>query len=212
MRRIVLLALIALVIPFAGLSRGTTAQDAAAPVLPLSPDPAKWCTVEPMSLAEARAAYDAANPTGMATPTAGEPVIEEPAGTLADDATVAEATELVVRVIACAANGNSGLHDAVFLTDEHFSADFPATTREEFDAIFTENPVANEPEQWLMVYAIRNVRVLEDGRVAINPEIIVPGVGHFRDLLILKRVDGRLLIDFSQEGDGNLYPVTETAP
>lgn len=53
----------------------------------------------------------------------------------------------------------------------------------------------------------RNVRVLDNGRVAVNPEIIVPSVGQFRDLLILKRVDGRLLIDYSQEGDGNLYPV-----
>jgi hypothetical protein len=206
MRRIVLLTFVALVIPLVGLTRGTIAQDASAPVLPLAPDPANWCTVEPMPLAEMQAIYESENPAGVATPTAGEPVIAEPEGTPADEATVAEAVELVVRVIACAANGGSGLHDAVFLTDEHLRADLPGLSREEFDAFYTEHPVPLEPEQWLMVYAVRNVRVIADGRIAVNPEIIVPGVGHFRDLLLLERVDGRLLIDHSQEGDGNLYP------
>ena len=52
-----------------------------------------------------------------------------------------------------------------------------------------------------MVYAVRDARVLADGRVAANPEIIVPGVGHFRDTLIFERVDGRWLIDESHEGE-----------
>jgi hypothetical protein len=167
----------------------------------LAPDPAKWCNVEPLPLAEARAIYEAANPSGVATPDAGEPPIAEPEGTPADEATVAEAIELVVRVIACAANGGSGLHDAVYLTEEHFKADFPAMSREEFDASYTEHPTPLEPDQWLMVYAVRNVRVIADGRIAVNPEVIVPGVGHFRDLLLLERVDGRLLIDYSQDGE-----------
>jgi hypothetical protein len=159
-----------------------------------------------MPLADVQALYDEVNPTGVATPDAEAPV-DEPEGTPADDATVAEATALIVHVIACSANGGSGLHDATLVTEEHLRANLAEITREEFEGFYTENPVALEPEQWLMVYAVRNVRVLEDGRVAVNPEIIVPSVGHFRDLLILKRVDGRLLIDHSQEGDGNLYPV-----
>lgn len=205
MRRFVLLVLVALVVPLAGLSRSATAQESAAPVLPLSPDPAHWCTTDRMPLAEVRALYDEVNPMGLATPAAEAPVAE-PEGTPADEATVAEAVELVVRVIACAANGNSGLNDATFLTEEHLRSNLAEFSREEFEGFYSENPVPSEPENWLMVYAVRNVRVMDDGRVAINPEIIVPSVGHFRDLLILKRVDGRLLIDHSQEGDGNIYP------
>ena len=59
-----------------------------------------------------------------------------------------------------------------------------------------------------MLYAVHNVEVLEDGRIKVNPDVIVPGVGHFIDTLLLEEVDGVWLIDQSQEGAGNIYPVT----
>jgi hypothetical protein len=72
-------------------------------------------------------------------------------------------------------------------------------TPEDFASYTAKTPL--EPEQWLIVYAVRNARTLPDGRVAANPEIIVPGVGHFRDTLIFAQVDGRWLIDESHEGE-----------
>jgi len=43
--------------------------------------------------------------------------------------------------------------------------------------------------------------VADSNRVAANPEIIVPGVGHIHDTLIFAEVDGRWLINESHEGD-----------
>jgi hypothetical protein len=58
-----------------------------------------------------------------------------------------------------------------------------------------------------MVYNVRDFRVLPDGRVGVNPDIIVPGDGHYRDdYLIFQKVGGRWLIDFSYYGP-NTYPV-----
>jgi hypothetical protein len=178
------------------------AQTPEAPVLPLVPDPAR-CTVEPRSLDEVRAVWQEVNASPRPSPEAVDPQI---AGTPADEATVAAVTQLLVDVIACAANGNSGLADATFLTDEHLRDNLAGLSEEDFAAFYTESPEASPVEAWLMVYALHDIRLLEDGRVAVNPDFIVPGVGRFRDLLILEQVDGRWLIDLSQEGEGNLYP------
>lgn len=187
-------------------SSGALAQDEenGGIVLPLSPDPAR-CTITPRSLDEVRAVWEATMATPVAAP---EPIDPDMAGTPADEATVAAVTELLVNVIACSANGNDGLRDAAYLTDDHLRDNVSGLTEEEFTAWYTESPVANPPENWLMVYAVHDVKVLADGRISVRPDIIVPGVGHFIDILLLEEVDGRWLIDQSQEGDGNLYPVT----
>ena len=164
-------------------------------MLPLAHDPAK-CMAEEMPLAEMQAIYDEVNPQGVAaTP---EPFVE-PEGEPADAATTAAVTEVVVEVIRCNANGGNGLADAYYLTEEHFRQGLREMTPEDFAAYTAQIPL--EPEQWLMVYAVRDVRTLPDGRVAANPEIIVPGVGHFRDTLIFAQVDGRWLIDESHAGE-----------
>ena len=181
-------------------AQDTAAQDATpeagpAIMLPLAPDPAR-CMAEEMPLAEMQAIYDEVNAEGTAaTP---EP-FAEPEGEPADAATTAAVTEVVVEVIRCNANGGNGLADAYYLTEEHFRQGLREMAPEDFASYTSKTPL--EPEQWLMVYAVRNARTLPDGRVAANPEIIVPGVGHFRDTLIFARVDGRWLIDESHEGE-----------
>jgi hypothetical protein len=170
-------------------------EPAAAITLPLSPDPAR-CTV---SSAEV-------NPEGvvMADPEAATPPgIAE--GAAVDVATQAAITELIVTVLACSANGNNGLADAALLTEEHLRAGLAELSREDFDAFYTETPDASPPEHWIMLYALHDFRMLPDGRVAVNPDVIVPGVGRFIDTLILEKVDGTWLIAFSLEGEGNIY-------
>lgn len=179
-------------------------------VLPLAPDPATRCMVEPRPLAEVRAIWEEINATPSdATPIGGDVPFEAPDGTPADDATVQAITAAVVQVIACSANGNSGLHDAALVTERHLrdSNNLLGLPEEEFDGFYTETPVPSDPELWLMVYAVHDVIVLDDGRVGVRPDVIVPGVGHFQnDYLIFANEGGRWLIDFSYYGP-NSYPV-----
>jgi hypothetical protein len=171
--------------------------------LPLAPDPAK-CAAESRPLADIQAIYDEVTSQGAA-PAASPASFVAPEGQPADAEIVAAVTAVVVDVIRCNANGGNGLADATFLTDEHLRDNLRGLSAEDFAAIYTESPTPLPPEQWLTVYAVRDVRVLPDGRVAANPEIIVPGIGHFRDTLIFEQVDGRWLIDESHEGE-DVYP------
>lgn len=182
--------------------------ESAGPVLPLAPDAAKWCKVPRFSRAELEAIWREVNAAASpaASPVAEEDEwVEPPAGTPADEATDAAITAAVVEVIACNVNGGDGLRDPNLITEEHQRESLVGVSREEFDDFYPEQAVVPEPEQWLMVYAVRDVRVLADGRVACNPEIVVPGVGHFRDSLIYEQVDGRWLIDESHDGE-DIYP------
>ena len=209
MRRIVLL-LVVLAMSAVWFSPGATAQDETSPVLPLAPDPANWCKVAPRPLAEVKAIWEEINATPTtATPSGGEITYPSPEGTPADEQTVKEITAALVEVIACAANGNDGLRDAANVTERHLrdSNNLLGLSQEDFEAFYTENPVPSDPEHRIMVYALRDVRILPDGRVGVQPDIIVPGVGHFRDdYVIFQKAGDRWLIDFSYSGP-NSYPV-----
>jgi hypothetical protein len=167
---------------------------------PIAPDPA-GCMAVPRELAEIRAIYDEVNEVNAAGAAATPAAFVAPEGAPADAATIAAVTEVVVEVIRCNANGGNGLADAYYLTEEHLRENLAGMTEEDFAAAYPETPSPLPAEEWLMVYRVDNVRVLPDGRVAADPEIIVPGVGHFRDTLIFARVDGRWLIDESHEGE-----------
>ncbi len=182
----------------------SVAQEEGTVTLPLAPDPAR-CTIEPRSFEDVQAVWEASIASPVPAP---DPIPDDLRGTPADEETVAIVTELIVNVLACAANGNDGLRDAAYLTDEHLRDNVTGLSDEEFAQWYTESPVPSLPENWIMLYAVHNVEVLEDGRIKVNPDVIVPGVGHFIDTLLLKEVDGVWLIDQSQEGAGNIYPVT----
>lgn len=208
MRRFVLLAFVVMSVAFTG-GPTVSAQETVGPVLPLAPDPAHWCTIAPRPLDEVRAIWKEINATpAAATPIGGETPFVKRQGEPGDEQTVAEITAAIVQVIACSANGNDGLRDAANVTDQHLrdSNNLLGLSQEDFDGFYTETPVASDPEHWLMVYAVREVQVLADGRVGARPDIIVPGAGRFRDdYLIFQKVDGRWLIDFSYYGP-NSYP------
>jgi hypothetical protein len=177
--------------------------------LPISPDPEAWCTVEPRPLAEVRAMWEEVNAVPSdATPSAYPAPLEKPSGEPADEQTVMEITTAVVTVIGCA-NANSGLADASLVTDRHLSDsnNLLGLPQEDFEAYYTESPIPSEPAQWLMVYSVHDVIMLADGRVGAEPEVIVPGDGHYcDDYLIFANEGGRWLIDFSYYGP-NCYPV-----
>lgn len=201
--RVLLTAIVLSVLFFAGGS--SLAQDEEGGIaLPLAPDPAR-CMIEPRPLAEVREIWEGTIASPVPAP---EPIPAELHGAPTDEATVAVVTKLLVDVLACAANGNDGLRDASFLTDEHLRDNVTGLTEEEFNEQYTETPVSSDPEHWIILYAVHNVELLDDGRIKVNPDVIVPGVGHFIDTLLLEEVGGVWLIDQSQDGEGNLYPVT----
>ena len=179
------------------LAQEATPEAAVAMRLPLTPDPAT-CMAEALPIEEMQAIYDEVHAGGTDAAATAEEFVE-PEGEAADAATAAAVTEVVVEVIRCNANGGNGLADAYYLTDQHLRENLAEMTPEDFAAYTAQTPLP--AEDWLMVYKVDNVRMLPDGRVAANPEIVVPGVGHFRDTLIFAQVDGRWLIDESHEGE-----------
>jgi len=173
-------------------------------VLPLAPDPRR-CKVSPRSLAGVKALWQAANvnPDATAAP-APDQTID---GTPVDPDTLTAISDAVVQQIACSANANDGLRDAALSTDAHLSDMLIGLSQDEFASYYTQSPTASQPEDWTILYALDNVRQLSDGRVAVGPQIIAPGVGQFQDFMILAPgPDGSWLVDASVEGDSNLYP------
>ncbi len=165
------------------------------PQLPLAPDPAR-CTVTPRSLDDVRAVWEEVSDAEPSDPEAIDPDIP---GAPADEATAAAVTEIMVTSVACTANGHDGLADAALVTDERLRDDLAGLSEDAFSAYYTESPDPAEPEEWFMVYALNDIRTLEDGRVAVNAEFIVPGFGYHPVFVLLEQVDGRWLIDDSLE-------------
>ena len=197
-----LVVAIGLLIPNLAAAQGTPTSEIA---LPLAPDPAR-CTVTPKPKAEIDELYAQVNPDGVELEPVGTPlpsVITEDQPV--DASTQTAITELIVTVLACSANGNHGLADAALLTHEHLVENLREIARADYEVFYAENVEPSPPENWIILYGLHDFRTLPDSRVAVNPDVIVPGVGRFIDTLILKQVDGRWLIDYSQEGDGNLY-------
>ena len=173
-------------------------------VLPLAPDPRR-CKVAPRSLADVKALWQAANSDPAAAPA---PAPDQNAeGTPVDPDTLTAISDTVVQELACAANANDGLRDAALSTDARLSDMLIGISQDEFENYYTANPTASQPEDWTILYALNDVRTLPDGRVAVGPQVIAPGVGQFQDFMILSRgADGSWLLDASVEGDTNLYP------
>ncbi len=173
--------------------------------LPLAPDPSR-CTVEPRSRSELETLYAEVNPTGEEiAPEITPPAVPADAAE-ADEATKQAIIAASVQIIACAANGNRGLQDASLVTEAHLRYNLMEFARADFDSYYTETPESSPPENWIIIYAIRDIRMLDDGRVICHPDIIVPGVGRFLDTVVFANVDGRWLIDGSFGSDTNVYP------
>lgn len=180
------------------------AQDPSPQVLPIAPDPAR-CVVQPRSLADVTTMWQEVNAGPAPSPAEheGAAILRVPT----DEATTAAVRDLLVQVLACGANGGNGLAAAALLTERHLRENLYGLSQEEFAALYTETPTASAPEQWVMLYDVRNPGVLDDGRIATNPELIVPGVGRFVQLVLITQDGGQLRVDLNHDGEGgNLYP------
>jgi hypothetical protein len=173
-------------------------------VLPLAPDPRR-CKVAPRPLGQVKSLWQAANadPAANAAPAPDQ----NATGTPVDPDTLTAISDAVVQQLACSANANDGLRDAALSTDARLSDMLIGLSQDGFANYYTANPTASQPEDWTMLYALNDVRALPDGRVAVAPQVIAPGVGQFQGFMIFAPgPDGSWLLDASVEGDTNLYP------
>ena len=157
----ILVVLLAWALLLGAVPRHAAAQDQ----LPVAPDPSE-CTAE-ITFEELQAI------TG--TPPAGRPVpsdttrksgvFEVPPGEPADEATVAAVTATTRQLFACANGGDFvgllGIVSDDFLRELSGGAALTEDDRVNFDAVATPMP----EEDFLVLYLLRDVRVLPDGRV-----------------------------------------------
>lgn len=197
---ILAVAIAALAMPLvARAQNGTPAAGPAA--TPLVPAPEE-CTVAPISLAHlsqliatpVATVEPVASPAGSPTPFA------MPQGQEADRATVAAITAAVREYIACVNAGNYAR--ALALYSDHGLRDLlgkafagGATAQQILDALGTPQPLP--PDKRTVIYGIKDVRVLPDGRVAalvIGDDLSKPNPPG-PALIYFVKVGGRWLID-----------------
>jgi len=208
----ILVAVLASALLAGALPRPTLAQEG----LPVTPDPSE-CTAEftfddllaavgsPVA-DSGRGGDDDGDEEGTA------PAFALPDGEPADEETVAAITATVREAIACTNTGNFLLVLA-FVTDDYVRETSEGEPLTEEDAAFYEATPPPLPEdQYLTLHAVREVRVLGDGRVGAlvesqNPTTI-PGDRDTIDVdfFIFVEEDGRYLIDESVENLEDQFP------
>jgi hypothetical protein len=189
------------------LTAGTAVAQVATPV-GHSPDPEE-CTLEPRTIEDMQALYGTPAPEGAGEATSMAQVAPAdftlPTGEPADEATVAEITDAIHVLSACY---NAGDYLAGFggVTDEFLVSQVGRSLfDEDFIASMEAEPVPLPEEQQTVVLDVREVIVLEDGRVAAlfdyyGPSPQLEGInGVETDLFIFENVDGMWLLDESVE-------------
>ena len=198
-------------------SNRSAAQDTIS--LPLTPDPAE-CTAEPVTIEELLGLTGATPIPG--TPSAGmdEETVATPEafmlpeGEPADEETVATITAALVETLACLNTGNFLTAYALF-SDEFKVRDLQEFPITEADlAYFEATPEALEAEMHASLLAVREARILEDGRVGALVETIFPdeAPGPQVDFIIFVEEDGNWLLDEIIEDLEAQYPPTSTSP
>jgi hypothetical protein len=179
-----------------------------------SPD-ADECTFEARSIEDMQALYGTPAPEGAGEATSAVEATPAdftlPEGEPADEQTVAEVTAVVRGLAACY---NAGDYLAGFggVTDEFLISQVGLSLFDEdfVDAMEAE-PVPLGEEQQTVVLGVREVTVLEDGRVAVlfdysGPSPQLEGInGVETDLFIFENVDGEWLLDESVENLEGMY-------
>jgi ketosteroid isomerase-like protein len=192
-----------LVLATVGTATGS-AQEATPAALPAVPDPSE-CRVEPRSLAEI--VQTAATPTGGPGPGSGTatPVtVREldgddfvaPEGEPADAETAAAVTATLREFFACF---NAGDLPRLFglYSDDFIRRDFAGASEEEL-AFLAEAPAAAPMDQRVTLVAVRDVQVLDDGRVGAFVDLIDPTSNQpagETDFFYLMEEDDRYKID-----------------
>lgn len=171
-----------------------------------SPDPEE-CVFEPRTVAEVQAIYGTPAPEGAGEATSAVEAtpasFEMPEGEPADVETIAEITTVVRGVAACY---NAGDYLAGFggVTEDFLRTQVGlALFDEDFVSAMNAEPEPLPEEDQTVVLGVREVTVLEDGRVAalfdyIGPSPQLEGIdGVETDLFIFEEVDGQWLLDES---------------
>ncbi len=97
-----------------------------------------------------------------------------PAGAPADEATRAAVTDTIRMILACFNAGNYLAYLAL-VSDASIQSDFGETPLTEEDAAFLlATPQAGDSATWATLVAVRDVIVLEDGRVGALVDTIFP--------------------------------------
>jgi hypothetical protein len=186
---VALFSLVVLGAPGAGAQEGTPTSGHDIPA-------AAECTVEPRSADELRALFREAAATGVAaSPEASPTPAVPPAGDPADEQTVAEINATWRQFIACI-NAGDLARTFAFLSDDKVRADFvfdiaSGASEDDLIAYFMATPVPLPPDQSAPFFPFDDVRLLDDGRVAV----VSPGEPGQGEVLIFVKEEDRWLVD-----------------
>lgn len=163
------------------------------------------CSLEPRTVEEMQAVYGTPAPEG-----AGEAVsmiqatpvdFELPQGTPADKETAAEIVAAIINLTACH-NGGNYLAGLGGVTDEFLVVQVGLSLYDEdFVETMMASPVALDEERQTVILDIREITMLEDGRVSVLFDYLGPSVpgeginGIETDLFIFENIDGLWLLD-----------------
>lgn len=209
------------------LTGSALAQDATA-VVDLSPNPEECVVANPRTVEDLQAIYGTPAPAGAGEATsaaeqATPDVTTLPPGTPADDATVAAIEEWARINFACGNAGNY-LAGLSMVTEEMIrSAVGESVYDEDLIATLEASPVPLPEEQQTDLLGVRNVIVLEDGRVGALIDYQAhsgqtEGInGHETDFMIFKNVNGVWLLDEVYQNLEGIYgpeasPIASPAP
>ena len=186
---VVLCSFVVVAAPGAGAQAGTPAAGFEVPA-------AVECTVEPRSADELRALFREAAATPVAaSPDASPTPAVPPTGDPADAQTVAEINATWRQFIACINAGDLARTFAI-LSDDKVRGDFvldiaAGASEDDLIAYLTATPVPLPPDQSAPFFPYEDVRVLDDGRVAV----IGPGEMGQGEVLIFVKEGDRWLVD-----------------
>jgi hypothetical protein len=209
-RRLVAVVLVSMALPVSLLAGGVArAQDVS---LPVTPDPSQ-CTVT-LTPDQMRALL-AATPPAETTPTvaadASPTAFALPEGDPADETTITAVTETTIQLLACI-NGRNTLGFYSLISPESVRRQLAAQRATESDlaAVFARTPTPAAVDAWATLLAVREVRVLADGRVAALVDSHFPNEEPDvqTDLFYFLRQDGRWYVDDIVEDLEDRFPAT----
>ncbi len=184
-------------------SAPAAAQDATPSALPITPDPA-GCLVEPRTIDDLYTLLGTPVPAppearqSMSTPASSSTEVSLPAGEPADSATATAITATIVEAYACFNAGDYLAAFALYSDDalQRFTEQEPFT--EDIAAFFLATPEAFPENFRSSVLAVRDARVLPDGRVGAlvdTNDPTAPPEGADVDFVVFVEQEGRYLID-----------------
>jgi hypothetical protein len=176
----------------------SVAQSGTPAAYPVAPDPSE-CVIEPASSEEIAAVLA----TPSAGPTDAAATIVPPAGTPADGQTSAEVVATLRQVFACA-NAGDPLRVASLYSDDFIRDFFGGAPRGDLLDFLATPPQPLPEDQKRIIVRFGEVQLQPDGRAGVVIVLDEPDDPRTEepDFAILKRKDGRWLVDEIHEDGG----------